>query len=121
MPGSSARASGGDGAELLHHADAVELGPDVGHTTVLEPVEVHALDPDRLPGGWDPHELLLLRTSQDPPVLAVICLIFNEGWGGGRIDLSADAIRLGARCSSVCPTKPKRMPCSRSCSWATPA
>jgi RNA polymerase sigma-70 factor (ECF subfamily) len=28
-------------------------------------------------------------------VLAVIYLIFNEGWGGGRVDLSADAIRLG--------------------------
>ena len=28
-------------------------------------------------------------------VLAVIYLIFNEGWGGGRIDLSAEAIRLG--------------------------
>jgi RNA polymerase sigma-70 factor, ECF subfamily len=28
-------------------------------------------------------------------VLAVIYLIFNEGWGGGRIDLSVEAIRLG--------------------------
>jgi RNA polymerase sigma-70 factor (ECF subfamily) len=28
-------------------------------------------------------------------VLAVIYLIFNEGWGGGRIDLSAEAIRVG--------------------------
>jgi RNA polymerase sigma-70 factor, ECF subfamily len=28
-------------------------------------------------------------------VLAVVYLIFNEGWGGGRVDLSADAIRLG--------------------------
>ena len=28
-------------------------------------------------------------------MLAVIYLIFNEGWGGGRVDLSADAIRLG--------------------------
>jgi RNA polymerase sigma-70 factor (ECF subfamily) len=27
-------------------------------------------------------------------VLAVIYLIFNEGWGGGRFDLSAEAIRL---------------------------
>ena len=32
-------------------------------------------------------------------VLAVIYLIFNEGWGGGRVDLSAEAIRLG--CSVV--------------------
>ena len=61
------RASGRDGAELLHQGDAVELRPDVGHATVLEAVEVHALDPDRLAGGGDPHELLLLRTGHDPP------------------------------------------------------
>src|SRR6202521_468656 len=61
------RASGRDGAELLHHGDAVELRPDVGHATVLEAVEVHALDPDRLAGGGYPHELLLLRTGHDPP------------------------------------------------------
>jgi hypothetical protein len=59
--------SGRDGAELLQHGDAVELRPDVGHATVLEAVEVHALDPDRLAGGGNPHELLLLRTGQDPP------------------------------------------------------
>ncbi|MHB1569087.1 MAG: RNA polymerase sigma factor [Solirubrobacteraceae bacterium] len=28
-------------------------------------------------------------------VFAVIYLIFNEGWGGGRVDLAAQAIRLG--------------------------
>ncbi len=28
-------------------------------------------------------------------VLAVVYLIFNEGWGPGRVDLSAEAIRLG--------------------------
>jgi RNA polymerase sigma-70 factor, ECF subfamily len=28
-------------------------------------------------------------------VLAVVYLIFNEGWGGGRVDLSSEAIRLG--------------------------
>src|ERR1039458_481759 len=61
------RVSGWDGAELLHQGDAVELRPDVGHATVLEAVEVHALDPDRLAGGGDPHELLLLRTGHDPP------------------------------------------------------
>src|SRR5262245_32065068 len=58
--------SGGDSAELLHQAKAVELCPDVGHATVLEAVEVHALDPNRLAGGGDPHEVLLLRTGQDP-------------------------------------------------------
>jgi RNA polymerase sigma-70 factor (ECF subfamily) len=28
-------------------------------------------------------------------VLAVVYLVFNEGWGGGRVDLSAEALRLG--------------------------
>jgi RNA polymerase sigma-70 factor (ECF subfamily) len=28
-------------------------------------------------------------------VLAVVYLIFNEGWGGGRVDLATEAIRLG--------------------------
>jgi RNA polymerase sigma-70 factor (ECF subfamily) len=28
-------------------------------------------------------------------VLAVVYLVFNEGWGGGRVDLAAEAIRLG--------------------------
>lgn len=28
-------------------------------------------------------------------MLAVVYLIFNEGWGGGRVDLAAEAIRLG--------------------------
>src|SRR6185437_3727483 len=59
-------ASGRDGAELLHHGGAVELRPDVGHVTVLEAVEVHALDPDRLAGGGDPHEFLLQGTGDDP-------------------------------------------------------
>jgi RNA polymerase sigma-70 factor (ECF subfamily) len=34
-------------------------------------------------------------TERLDAVLAVIYLIFNEGWGGGRIDLSEDAIGLG--------------------------
>src|SRR5215475_548643 len=61
------KASCRDGAELPHHGDAVELRPDVGHTTVLEAVEVHALNPDRLAGRGDPHELVLQRTGHDPP------------------------------------------------------
>jgi RNA polymerase sigma-70 factor, ECF subfamily len=28
-------------------------------------------------------------------VLAVVYLVFSEGWGGGRVDLSAEALRLG--------------------------
>ena len=36
-------------------------------------------------------------------VLAVVYLIFNEGWGGGRVDLSAEAIRLGRSLTELMP------------------
>jgi len=45
-----------------------------------------------IPFAVPPDHLLPQRLDA---VLAVIYLIFNEGWGGGRIDLSAEAIRLG--------------------------
>src|SRR5262245_49677083 len=65
-PASACRPGRRSAAELLQHADAVELRPDVGHATVLEAIEVHALDPDRPAGRGDPHQLLLLRTGHDP-------------------------------------------------------
>jgi RNA polymerase sigma-70 factor, ECF subfamily len=40
-------------------------------------------------------------------VLAVVYLIFNEGWGGGRVDLSADAIRLGRSLVELMPDEPE--------------
>lgn len=36
-------------------------------------------------------------------VLAVVYLIFNEGWGGGRIDLAAEAIELGRALAGLMP------------------
>ncbi|NUR46985.1 MAG: sigma-70 family RNA polymerase sigma factor, partial [Hamadaea sp.] len=36
-------------------------------------------------------------------VLAVVYLIFNEGWGGGRVDLAAEAIRLGRALTDLMP------------------
>jgi RNA polymerase sigma-70 factor (ECF subfamily) len=36
-------------------------------------------------------------------VLAVVYLIFNEGWGGGRIDLAAEAIQLGRALAKLMP------------------
>jgi RNA polymerase sigma-70 factor (ECF subfamily) len=45
-----------------------------------------------IPFAVPPDHLLPERLDA---VLAVVYLIFNEGWGGGRIDLSAEAIRLG--------------------------
>ena len=40
-------------------------------------------------------------------VLAVVYLIFNEGWGDGRVDLSAEAIRLGRALSELMPDEPE--------------
>jgi RNA polymerase sigma-70 factor (ECF subfamily) len=36
-------------------------------------------------------------------VLAVVYLIFNEGWGGGRIDLAGEAIALGRALAGLMP------------------
>jgi RNA polymerase sigma-70 factor (ECF subfamily) len=36
-------------------------------------------------------------------VLAVVYLVFNEGWGGGRVDLAAEAIELGRALSELMP------------------
>ncbi len=36
-------------------------------------------------------------------VLAVVYLIFNEGWGGGRVELSNEGIRLGRSLVSLMP------------------
>jgi RNA polymerase sigma-70 factor (ECF subfamily) len=52
----------------------------------------HKIREAGIPFAVPPDHLLSERLDA---VLAVIYLIFNEGWGGGRIDLSADAIRLG--------------------------
>jgi RNA polymerase sigma-70 factor (ECF subfamily) len=46
----------------------------------------------RIPFAVPPDHLLPERLDA---VLAVVYLVFNEGWGGGRVDLSAEAIRLG--------------------------
>ncbi len=52
----------------------------------------HKIRDAGIPFAVPPDHLLPERLDA---VLAVIYLIFNEGWGGGRVDLSADAIRLG--------------------------
>jgi RNA polymerase sigma-70 factor, ECF subfamily len=36
-------------------------------------------------------------------VLAVVYLIFNEGWGGGRVDLAAEAVQLGRALTELMP------------------
>jgi len=39
-------------------------------------------------------------------VLAVVYLIFNQGWGGGRVDLAAEAIHLGRALADLMPDEP---------------
>jgi len=46
-------------------------------------------------------------------VLAVVYLIFNQGWGDGRADLAAEAIRLGRALVELMPTNPSRSRCWR--------
>ena len=53
-----------------------------------------------IPFAVPPDHLLPERLEA---VLAVVYLIFNEGWGGGRVDLSAEAIRLGRSLSELMP------------------
>jgi RNA polymerase sigma-70 factor (ECF subfamily) len=52
----------------------------------------HKIRDAGIPFAVPPDHLLPERLDA---VLAVVYLIFNEGWGGGRVELSADAIRLG--------------------------
>jgi RNA polymerase sigma-70 factor (ECF subfamily) len=42
-------------------------------------------------------------------VLAVVYLIFNQGWGGGRVDLAAAAIRLGRALAGLMPDEPEAL------------
>jgi RNA polymerase sigma-70 factor (ECF subfamily) len=39
--------------------------------------------------------------------LAVIYLVFNQGWGAGRVDLASEAIRLGAILATLMPDEPE--------------
>jgi RNA polymerase sigma-70 factor, ECF subfamily len=60
----------------------------------------HKIRDAGIPFAVPPDELLPERLDA---VLAVVYLVFNEGWGGGRIDLSAEAIRLGRSVTELMP------------------
>ena len=64
----------------------------------------HKIRDARIPFAVPPDHQLPDRSAA---VLAVIYLIFNEGWGGGRIDLAAEAIRLGRALASLMPDEPE--------------
>ncbi|MEU8148210.1 sigma-70 family RNA polymerase sigma factor [Nonomuraea sp. NPDC048901] len=52
-----------------------------------------------------PHERLL--PSRLSAVLAVLYLVFNQGYGDGRADLAAEAIRLGRTLLDLMPDEPE--------------
>jgi RNA polymerase sigma-70 factor (ECF subfamily) len=60
----------------------------------------HKIRDAGIPFAVPPDDLLPERLDA---VLAVVYLVFNEGWGGGRIDLSAEAIRLGRSVTELMP------------------
>jgi RNA polymerase sigma-70 factor (ECF subfamily) len=57
-----------------------------------------------IPFAVPPDDLLPDRLDA---VLTVVYLIFNQGWGDGRIDLAAEAIRLGRALVELMPDEPE--------------
>jgi RNA polymerase sigma-70 factor, ECF subfamily len=60
----------------------------------------HKIRDAAIPFAVPPGHLLPERLDA---VLAVIYLIFNQGWGSGRVDLSVEAIRLGRSLGELMP------------------
>jgi RNA polymerase sigma-70 factor, ECF subfamily len=60
----------------------------------------HKIRDARIPFAVPADHLLPERLDA---VLAVVYLIFNEGWGDGRVDLSAEALRLGRALAQLMP------------------
>jgi RNA polymerase sigma-70 factor (ECF subfamily) len=60
----------------------------------------HKIRDAGIPFAVPPDRLLPERLEA---VLAVVYLIFNEGWSGGRVDLATEAIRLGRALTELMP------------------
>jgi RNA polymerase sigma-70 factor (ECF subfamily) len=60
----------------------------------------HKIRDAGIPFSVPPDHLLPERLEA---VLAVVYLIFNEGWSGGRVDLAREAIRLGRALTELMP------------------
>jgi len=64
----------------------------------------HKIRDARIPFAVPPDYQLPDRLAA---VLAVVYLIFNQGWGGGRVDLAAEAIHLGRALAHLMPDEPE--------------
>jgi RNA polymerase sigma-70 factor (ECF subfamily) len=64
----------------------------------------HKIRDARIPFAVPPDHQLPDRLAA---VLSVVYLIFNQGWGGSRIDLAAEAIRLGRALAGLMPDEPE--------------
>ena len=60
----------------------------------------HKIRDARIPFAVPPDHQLPDRLAA---VLAVVYLVFNQGWGGGRVDLAAEAIQLGRALAELMP------------------
>jgi RNA polymerase sigma-70 factor (ECF subfamily) len=60
----------------------------------------HKIRDARIPFAVPPDHQLPDRLAA---VLAVVYLVFNGGWGGGRVDLTAEAIQLGRALTELMP------------------